>query len=451
MQVLILQFTDPAQSNPLPVFSQNLGVLASMLEAEGIECNMLTLGGFRPKFLQYAVIKHRPKYVLAELNPFSVAAAHRTIVELSERFALPVGVLGPYTTCRAKQASSIPGVRHVLIGEYEHAATALLRAINAGRDISNIPGLWINTTQGLEKGPPPRLVEDLDTLPHPNRELFDYQRIIDTTSEATFKVARGCDLWCGHCINDWYMDLYASNEKFLRRRSAANVLDEIEHVLAQYKGAQWVSFYDHAFASDDGWLGAFAAEYPSRCALPYRCFLPLRDVTQHRIDLLTKSRCREVHVHLGSGSRFIREEIFSMHLSEEKMAAACGMLRDAGIRIAAEVFVGCPYESEITIEETLELIRRCRVHEIHPRVYYPVPGTRAAEVCRENGWTSNRGEENYWRQRSVLNMPSMPAERINTLCDKLPRMIKGGLGGSIRQLLGKISTRRIKPPQPPRK
>ena len=438
MQLLILQFVSPRQTDPLPVFSHDLGVLAASLEAERIECSLATLPGYSPGRLREAVIRHRPRCVLAELTPHSVTAARRTIAEIKSAYGLAVAVCGPYATCRPGRAVSIPGVDARLVGEYDRSGVELLRAWRDRREGEGLEGVWAATDSGLVRGRLSPLTEDLDSLPTPDRDLFDTRRIVDETRELCFKVARGCPLWCAQCFNDWYMDLYEGKGAFVRRRSVTKLLDEVASVTDRYPGAETVTFYDHCFTMDEEWLAAFAAEYPRRCRLPYRCHVRLSSVTPRVASLLAESNCRWVHTHLGSGSRFIREEIFSMPLSNDRIRSACRTLHDAGLQIAAELFLGCPYESEITVEETVDLVRGCEPDEVYPRVFYPTPGTRAAELCAENGWISGRGEENYWLGRSVLNMPSMSADEIAILIDRFGALRKKGARSGLRKLIGKI-------------
>jgi radical SAM superfamily enzyme YgiQ (UPF0313 family) len=161
-------------------------------------------------------------------------------------------------------------------------------------------------------------------------------------------------------------------------------------------------------------------------------------VTGEAAGLLAAAGCRRVHTHIGSGSRFIRDEIFSMNLTDGQVIEAGRALHDAGLHVAAEVFVGAPYESDITVEETLALCREAGIDEVHPRVFYPTPGTRAAELCSENGWISGRGEEAYWDEQSVLDMPSMPAAQIEAVARKFPSLLKRPGASALRKLLGKV-------------
>lgn len=439
MRVLMLQFASPASGEILPTFSHNLGVLAALLKADGFSCRLCTLSGYKPDQLQAALERHDPQVVLVEIDLFNITAAHRTIADISRARKIPIVVCGQYATCRPGKAMSTPGVRALLLGEYDLPGLALMRALRDGKVEQPIAGVWTNTAAGLLRGPVAALTENLDSLPPPDRELFDYGRCVQSTRQACFKVGRGCPQWCAFCVNDWYMDIYHDKGTFVRRRSVENVLEEVHSVVMAYQAAAEVKFYDHCFATDAEWLRRFTQAYPRRCALPYRCFVPVTCVTPEVAQLLAASNCRSVSTHVGAGSRFIRDEVLSIHISNERVVEACQILRQSGLSLTVEVFVGSPYESEITVEETLVLLRRCQADRVISRVFYPAPGTRAAELCAENGWISGRGEDNYRTGHSVLDMPSLPAERIDMLASKLPSMV------GQQSMLGRMLHRIIRP------
>jgi len=438
VQVLILQFVDPARIGGLAEFSHSIGVMSALLKADGFETALVAMPGFAPAALREAILRQRPQYVLTDLDVWNVSAARRTIGEIAQQYALPVAVFGTYATCSPEPAVSIPGVHALLRGEYEQSAAALLGAMRDGADPAGLEGVWVHTDSGLARGAL-RAPAPLDSLPFPDRGLFDFGRIVRTTREAPFKVARGCPHWCAYCVNDWYSDLYGDPP--VRRRSVSHVLDEIDKVRAEWPGVENVKFYDHAFAADDAWLEEFAWEYPRRCGLPWRCHIRLIDVTERRAELLAAGGCRWTHTHLGSGSRFIREEVLAMFPSDEKIVSACRTLRAAGLRVAGEVFLGSPYESEITLEETLSLVRQAELDAVDPRVFFPAPATRAAELCEENGWISGRGDENYWLGRSVLDMPSLPAAQIDAAVTAFRSLLKRPQETALRRLLDKFRPR----------
>ncbi len=414
-----------------------------MLRQRGFTCRLATLGGFQPERLRAAIDVAQPQYVLVDLTPYSITAARRTIGAVAGEARLPVAVFGTYATCKPTRAVSIPGVQALVLGEYDRPLVALLEAVREGRDPAGIGGVWLHTPKGLVKGKLPSLGDDLDELPLPDRALFDDAQAGNRPRELPFKAARGCPLWCAYCINDWYMDLYGEKPAtFVRRRSVGNLLDEIAQVVRATGGAESVRFYDHGFAADLAWLREFARDYPKRCALPFRCHVRLNHVTPEVAALLAAANGRWVHTQIGSGSPFIRDEIFSMGLTNGQIINACHVLQDAGLHVAVEVFIGAPYESEITVEETLGLLREARVDDVQARVFYPTPGTRAAELCAENGWITGRGEEAYWEGQSVLDMPSMPAEHVEAVMRKFASLVRRPASTALRKLLSKVGRTR---------
>lgn len=438
MRLLVLQFISPAPGQEMARFSHSLGVLAALAEADGIDCLLFPVNGFQKDLLDQVLDQDHPDCVLVDIEAHSVTAAHRSIGHLAERKALPVIVCGAYATCHPSQAISIPGVYALLLGEYEQSGLRLLQAIRDRRDPAGQPGVWVHGAGGLVRGPLDTLAENLDDLPFPNRDLFGYERLVDATGELGFKVARGCPRWCASCVNDWYMDLYGGKGTFVRRRSVANVLAEVYQVANRYSHATSTRFYDHCFADDFPWLAEFCHDYPRRCSLPYRCHVPIAAVTPEVAVLLAGSNCACVETAIGSGSRFIREEVLSMHISDDQIVRACKLLHDADLHVSAQVLVGCPYESDITIEESLDLLGRCDVRDVQSQVFYPTPGTRAAELCKENGWISGRSEDNYWLDRSVLDLPSLSPQRISLLATRLAEAARTAGRGPIRRLFRRL-------------
>ncbi len=451
MRILIVQFVPPGRAGPQPEFRHDLGVAAALLRAEGFELALLPLDGHRGDLLRQAVTDHRATHLLVDIPPVSVTAARHTIVDVAERHLLPVTVVGRYATCYPEQAISIPGVTTMILGEYEPSVVRLYQAIRDGSAVmlsrpgearssgqADIPGVWFNSEEGLVRNEPAPLVENLDELAFPDRELFDYQRAVARTGEAVFAATRGCDRWCAFCLNDWYMELYAGRGSLLRRRSVNNLLAEVEQVVRRYEGVRAAAFCDHLFATDGAWLEQFAQDYPRRCGLPYRCRVPLNAVDTRIAELLAESGCQVVEVEIGSGSNFIREEILGLQTSENQIVAGVAALKGAGLRVRGRVFVGAPYASEITTAETLDLLSKLSLDAVEPRVYFPVPGTRAAEMCAENGWISGRAEDSFYAGCSVLDMPNYPASQIDAVARRFGVSLKRRRRRSLRTWMNRL-------------
>jgi radical SAM superfamily enzyme YgiQ (UPF0313 family) len=437
MQLLLVQFIDPTRQDPMPRFCPQLGTMAAMLEEHGHSLALVACPGYDSRRLHDAIIEHRPGRILVELHPTTRTAGRRTVVDIAENYKLPVVALGPDATARPGPSLSQPGVEAVFVGEYEITATEYFRALEEDRDPAGLPGAWVRDAEGVTKGAVRPPVTNLDSLPRPDRDLFDMRRIVERTGEVPLEVARGCAHWCGHCLNDWYLDLYEDHGQAVRRRSVASVVEEFAQLSETYESARAFYLGGHAVATDESWLAEFAEAYPARLGSPWRCYVPLVDVTPRSADLLSRAGCEQVDTHIGSGSRFIREDVFGMKLTDEQIAHSVRLLKEAGLRVIGRTFVGSPYESEITLEKAVQLAGRVKFDELHAEVFYPVPGSRSEETCRENGWLAGRDEAAYWQHRSVLHMPGLSAEQIEQTAERFNSLARRGDLRRLRKILAK--------------
>ena len=69
-------------------------------------------------------------------------------------------------------------------------------------------------------------------------------------------------------------------------------------------------------------------------------------------------------------------------------------------------------------------LRRAGTDAVEARVYYPLPGTKAHELCHENGWLSGRDASAYFAGQSVLDMPGLDAQTIKRYATLLPHMVR---------------------------
>ena len=368
-----------------------------------------------------------------------MACARRLIAELHETLCLPVILVGRYATCRSEDAISMPGVLAVVRGEYERPLLRLLKHLrDAGTLDEPLPGIWHNSEDGLVRAEMDEPLADLDALPLARRDLFDPRAADDAGEPVLFQAVRGCPRWCAHCLNDWYVEMYAGRGPWLRRRGVRSLLAEIDAVQAELGELGAIAFHDHAFADDPAWLAELADALEPRGGPGFRCHVRLASLAPETPRLLARAGATDVDVEIGSASNFIREEVLGLRTTRHQIVEGVAALRRQGLAVHAGVFVGAPYDSELAIDETLDLLLSLDLDTIRPRVYYPIPGTRAAELCQDNGWISGRAEQEHLADRSVLDMPQLPARRISEVVRRYESMLKSrgntGVLGLIRRI-----------------
>ena len=406
-----------------PRFDAALGVLSAVLREHGHETGLLRLESFEPSTVGERITRFRPDVLYADIAPTCPDLARRVLGHTGRKHALHTIAGGVFVTVEPEAALSFPGVDAIVVGEPEQAFPAYLAAHLTGEPGDPIPGLWCRDEQGMVRSAVHPLTADLDSLPFADRTLFDNGELAEDVPCQTVSVGRGCPLRCAYCPNERIADLYSGHGPHVRRRSPDNICDEIDQICVGYPHTARIRFDDHLFALDEPWLAGFAKVYARRCGVPFECHLRAPSVSERVADLLVTAGCVAADIEVVSASDFVRNEILAMDLSDEQLTAAFDRLRSRGIATRAISLVGTPYCTEMSAAALVKLDRRLKPDRHEVRVFYPLPGTRALDICREAGWLSNRGEENYTLQRSILDMPNMPAATIERIARRLGRKL----------------------------
>ena len=151
------------------------------------------------------------------------------------------------------EAASLPEFDCIVVGEGEIVFTELINAIESKKPFTSITGVYthesikkyegttLNDRRFLNKVKvPPAYVDDIDSLPMPNREYIkdlNYNSVVGVSSKlATLISSRGCPYKCTFC------DVPIKTH---RRRDPELVVDEMEACVKQ--GYEELHFYDDLF------------------------------------------------------------------------------------------------------------------------------------------------------------------------------------------------------------
>lgn len=128
-----------------------------------------------------------------------------------------------------------PGVDAVVAGEGEITFLELLRAWNAGTDLSRVDGLCWREDGHIRLNPPRPVIEELDRLPFPYREKEDF-----TGRLVYVETSRGCPFCCAYCLSSVTAGVRFLTPELLRRTLRILIAG----------GADTVKFVDRTFNAD---------------------------------------------------------------------------------------------------------------------------------------------------------------------------------------------------------
>lgn len=321
---------------------------------------------------------------------------------------------GVHPTVVPEQVIRSPRMDMVCIGEGEETLLELVTRMENGDPIRDIPGLWTKEEDGtVVRGPRRPIVQDLDTLPPPDRELFDLEScFMESQGIASFMVSRGCPFSCTYCANHTLRKLYGA-KGYVRFRSVDSVLHEIRTTLQRYPSIRRCFFDDDILFLNLQWGEEFAERYAREVNLPYCCNVRPKLFDERRALLQKRSNCDSVKIGIESGNDFIRNQVLKRRLTEADMMKSLALCQQYGFEVTGYNMVGLPYETPQTVLETVKMNARGGVQNVQVAIFYPFPGTECYDLCRKNGWLAEeeRPVEDCFTD-SLLSMPTIGREQI---------------------------------------
>lgn len=278
------------------------------------------------------------------------------------------------------------GADAIVIGEGEATLTEILSTVHrtGARRLHGVPGVvFKDESDAIVHTPARSKVPDLDTLPFPDREAIDHTRYLNAWRQhhglgsINLITARGCPYrctWCSHAV-------YGYSH---RRRSPANVVDEVAWIIERYHPDQlW--YADDVFTVSHPWLTRYLSELRQR-GLP---LLPFETITradrlqsEAAVDALRDLGCYRVWIGSESGSQRILDAM-QRGVTVEQVRRAARLAQSRGIEVGMFLMWGYEGEELEDIAATVEHVKETNPEIFFTTVSYPIKGTPYFDAVSE--------------------------------------------------------------------
>ena len=301
----------------------------------------------------------------------------------------------------------------VCTGEGEWALLEFARCLSGnGRSGRYIKNMWIKEG-GIVHRNDRYLIPDLDSLPFPDKEIFDYERIYrEVERRGLFIASRGCPYTCAYCCNRSIREaLGYTPGGYVRFKTVDYIIAEIKDEILRYPFVERIHFEDDILPIDRVWFGEFIETYRREIGLPFDCNLMPAMATKEIVDLLKRGGCDKVLIGIESGNDYVRREVMNRAVSTDKIREAFSLVREAGMVSYAFNMVGLPGEDAGMMLDTLKLNAEISPDQNQVMIFYPYPGTLLYRKCEEEGLLTERNLPSY-EVDTVLNYGRSHRARI---------------------------------------
>jgi anaerobic magnesium-protoporphyrin IX monomethyl ester cyclase len=381
--------------------------LIGSLKAHGKEVDLLVTGSLRPNAILSKVAEIRPSIIAVSAMTGEHNYYLSLLAFLKKHLEFFSVMGGPHATFSPEVVQN-KCLDAACIGEGEEALVDLTNALQNGDPIEAIPNFSVFSDGRLKVNPPRPLVDNLDELPFPDRELlYSKDRLLQRDRIKTFFTIRGCPYHCTYCFNDTFNKMYQHKGKVIRTRSVDNFIEEVNQVRRAYP-TELLSIYDDNFLLHDiEWLEEFAAKIPREVGLPFIVnFIP-NLATEEKIALLKKAGVSYIEMALETADEDVNRNILNRVPTQEDIMNAARILHKYNIKFQVDCLIGLPVKDPLkNALRTLDFEVKLRPTFALANILYPYPKTPIYQYVVEKGFYSPRDagslEKDFTRNYSVL-------------------------------------------------
>lgn len=315
-----------------------------------------------------------------------------------------------HITSVPEEALKVEFLDAVVRGEGEYAFADLLDSLCDGGIRPDIENLGVRENGEVRLNPLRPLIEDLDTLPIPDKTLYE-KLPVSPTDIYGIMASRGCPFNCSYCNNNVMKRLYGL-KGYVRKRSVDSVIDELKFGMSKY-GSLRVSFFDELFGFDNKWMEEFTEKYCRDIALPYIACTNPHIVDEHYAKLLAESGCKRIDIGVQTVNQEKRRDIYHRKETNEQILRAFHLLKKHGITAGAENIINFPTENESDLLEMAHFYNEVRPDILKFFWLRYFPGTEIIDIALEHGTLT---EDNV---KEINSGDDIGSCTINTASSKL--------------------------------
>lgn len=265
---------------------------------------------------------------------------------------------------------------YIIYGEAEETLKELLE----DKKPENILGIYYRDDLRVKFTGARPFIENLDSLPFPARHLVDnnlYRRPDTNEVQAVIKVSRGCPFHCFFCLAT------PTAGAKVRKRSPQNIVDEIKECVNVY-GIKNFLFWSDIFNIDKDWVMELCRLIiDNGLKITWSANTRADTADEEMAEMMYKAGCRLVSIGVESGFQEMLDHI-GKKITLDDVRLTVKIFKKFGIKIYNYFVIGLPWETEETVEDTIDFAIELDSDFISFYTATPLPGTKFYEYAKEH-------------------------------------------------------------------
>ncbi|MBT4824924.1 radical SAM protein [Candidatus Woesearchaeota archaeon] len=303
---------------------------------------------------------------------------------------------------------------YICYGEGEITMLELVKALEKDNpNLSKIDGLIFKKGKKTIQNKPRKLIENLDILPFPARNLLPLKlyypspaKSVSEKNGTSIITSRGCPFNCTYCVAKvvW--------TRRVRFRSAKNVVDEMEECVKRYNLGEF-NLHDELFTASEKRVIEICKEILKRkLDVSWVCMARVDTIHSERmLRYMKKAGCGKIVFGFESGSQKVLD-LMNKGTTIEQAIKAVRKVKKVNIKSAGSFMLGNIGETRKTMRQTIDFAKKLNTDTTVFFQTSPYPGTQIYYTALKEGYL---GKDLKWRDfallsknQPALNLPNLP-------------------------------------------
>ena len=418
MRVLFIFYEEPDYPVSFPL---GIGILSAQLKKYGytvkgiyLQNDLDSLGIMEEIVLN--VKRFRPYLIAFSCTSPAFYGVKKIAARLRKEIHIPTICGGPHPTLYPEESAAEEGIDYVCIGEGEKTLIDFIKAMETGKDCSQIPGIaFFDENKHFVKNKLYPLSQHLDALPWIDYDAFGKQFIEKLTSDGWLRhiTSRGCPYNCSYCHTPMFRKVYSEgigipegNLCFVRLRSVDSLIDELLAMVQKYN-LKVINFMDDLFCLKKDRILEFCRQFRERLPkhVGYSIQTHLHHLDKDLVSALYDSRCMRVVVGVESGAQRILQ-LFNRNTTPEKMNRKLSLLVSTCFPLGTWSLniLGNPTETVEEMLQTLSLNAKAQVERVKFNIMAPYPKSKIYDYCVEKKLFHGEAGTQKFKDRNITKL-----------------------------------------------
>jgi anaerobic magnesium-protoporphyrin IX monomethyl ester cyclase len=249
------------------------------------------------------------------------------------------------------------------------------------------------------------LIDNLSNLPQINRDLLLNCKDYPSQLFGYIYASRGCFFNCNFCTAQ---SLWGTSVRF---RKVDDIISEISFLKKKYNTHEF-HFVDDFFTSDRNWAIDFCKKLiRTNNNIYWHCITRADFLDDHLLHYMKKSGCISISLGVESGSHKLLTAL-NKSISLEKINEITSKIKSHGILVQYFLMMGYPDETEKSIGDTFNLIKRANPDFFSVAFFTPFPGSRLFDKMKTEKLIATYNFTYYNLYYPVLKVKKLSFEKL---------------------------------------